>query len=135
MASLDTQSMFPCNPYDSINWRKINGLEHCIEQSTFCGEKILKVKQEALDRLSQEAFHDISHFLRPGHLEQLQKILEDPDASSNDRFVALDLLRNSQIAAEGTLPMCQDTGTAIVLAKKVGVCGLAEAMKTTSPKV
>jgi fumarate hydratase class I len=110
--------MFPCNPFLNVNWRKIEGLDHCLEQASFSGETILKVKHEAMECLAEQAFHDISHFLRPGHLEQLRKILDDPDASSNDRFVALDLLRNSQIAAEGILPMCQDTGTAIILAKK-----------------
>jgi len=118
MASSDTKPMFPCNPFLNVNWRKIEGLDHCLEQASFSGETILKVKHEAMECLAEEAFHDISHFLRSGHLEQLRRILDDPDASSNDRFVALDLLRNSQIAAEGILPMCQDTGTAIILAKK-----------------
>ena len=62
--------------------------------------------------------HDIAHFLRTSHLEQLRKILDDPEASDNDRFVALDLLKNAAIAAGGVLPMCQDTGTAIVKGKK-----------------
>ncbi|MDG1131171.1 MAG: FumA C-terminus/TtdB family hydratase beta subunit [Opitutales bacterium] len=118
MASIDKATMFPCDPYQNVDWRKIDGLDSCLEQATFCDEMILKIKPEALERLAQEAFHDISHFLRPGHLEQLRKILDDSEASPNDRFVALDLLRNSQIAAEGILPMCQDTGTAIILAKK-----------------
>lgn len=118
MASIDKATMFPCDPYQNVDWRKIDGLDSCLEQAIFCDETILKIKPEALERLAQEAFHDISHFLRPGHLEQLRKILDDPGASPNDRFVALDLLRNSQIAAEGILPMCQDTGTAIILAKK-----------------
>ena len=118
MAAFEKNPMFPCNPYENVKWRKIDGLEDCLAKGTFCDEPVLKVKPEALERLAQEAFHDISHYLRPGHLEQLCKILEDPDASANDRFVALDLLRNSQIAAEGILPMCQDTGTAIILAKK-----------------
>lgn len=118
MASIDKATMFPCDPYQNVDWRKIDGLDSCLEQAIFCDETILKIKPEALERLAQEAFHDISHFLRPGHLEQLRKILDDPEASPNDRFVALDLLRNSQIAAEGILPMCQDTGTAIILAKK-----------------
>ena len=118
MASIDKATMFPCDPYQNVDWRKIDGLDSCLEQAIFCDETILKIKPEALERLAQEAFHDISHFLRPGHLEQLRKILGDPGASPNDRFVALDLLRNSQIAAEGILPMCQDTGTAIILAKK-----------------
>ena len=118
MASIDKATMFPCDPYQNVDWRKIDGLDSCLEHALFCDETILKIKPEALERLAQEAFHDISHFLRPGHLEQLRKILGDPGASPNDRFVALDLLRNSQIAAEGILPMCQDTGTAIILAKK-----------------
>ncbi|MFM8946068.1 MAG: fumarate hydratase [Actinomycetota bacterium] len=61
---------------------------------------------------------DIAHLLRPGHLQQLRNILDDPEASANDRFVALDLLKNASISAGGVLPMCQDTGTAIVKAKK-----------------
>lgn len=76
------------------------------------------VAREAIVRLTQEAFHDMSHLLRPGHLAQLKAILDDPEASSNDRFVALDLLKNANIAAGGVLPMCQDTGTAIVMGKK-----------------
>jgi len=111
-------SMFPCDPYSSVTWRKLEDLDDCIRESTFCDESVIKVDLKALRCLAKEAFHDISHFLRSGHLEQLHKILEDKEASPNDRFVALDLLRNSQIAAEGILPMCQDTGTAIVLAKK-----------------
>src|SRR6476646_8621280 len=67
--------------------------------------------------LTDTAMHDIAHFLRPAHLAQLRSILDDPSASPNDRFVALDLLRNANIAAGGVLPMCQDTGTAIVMGK------------------
>jgi fumarate hydratase, class I len=78
----------------------------------------LKVDPAAITRLTAEAMHDIAHYLRPGHLQQLRNILDDPDASDNDRFVALDLLKNAAIAAGGVLPMCQDTGTAIVKAKK-----------------
>ncbi len=118
MAFPEPDSLFPCDPYSDVKWRKLDGLDDYLENDQFCGESILKVNPKALELLAQEAFHDISHFLRAGHLEQLRKILEDPDASGNDRFVALDLLRNSQIAAEGILPMCQDTGTAIILAKK-----------------
>ena len=118
MASIDKATMFPCDPYQNVDWRKIDGLENCLEETTFCREPILKVKPEALEKLAQVAFHDISHFLRTEHLAQLKDILSDPEASANDRFVALDLLRNSQIAAEGILPMCQDTGTAIIMAKK-----------------
>jgi fumarate hydratase class I len=71
-----------------------------------------------LTELTAQAFHDISHLLRPGHLAQLSRILDDPEASANDRFVALDLLKNACIAAGGVLPMCQDTGTAIVMGKR-----------------
>ncbi len=78
----------------------------------------LKVEPDTIRELTAEAMHDIAHFLRTSHLEQLRKILDDPEASDNDKFVALDLLKNAAIAAGGVLPMCQDTGTAIVKAKK-----------------
>jgi len=78
----------------------------------------LNVEPEALQRLTAEAMHDISHYLRPAHLAQLRKIIDDPESSGNDRFVALDLLKNVNISAGGVLPMCQDTGTAIVMGKK-----------------
>ena len=78
----------------------------------------LQVAPAALTELTEAAMHDIAHFLRPGHLQQLRHILDDPQASDNDRFVALDLLKNANISAGGVLPMCQDTGTAIVKAKK-----------------
>lgn len=84
----------------------------------FRGEDMLVVEPEALRLLSEAAFADINHLLRPGHLKQLASILEDPEATDNDRFVAYDLLKNANIAAGGVLPMCQDTGTAIVMAKK-----------------
>jgi fumarate hydratase class I len=82
------------------------------------GRRFLEVDPEALRLLSDTAMRDIAHLLRPGHLQQLARILDDPDASPNDRFVALDLLKNANIAAGGVLPMCQDTGTAIVLGKR-----------------
>jgi fumarate hydratase, class I len=82
------------------------------------GKTFLKVDPEAIRKLTAEAMHDIAHLLRPGHLQQLRNILDDPDASANDRFVALDLLKNAAIAAGGILPGCQDTGTAIVKGKK-----------------
>ncbi|MCK7627710.1 fumarate hydratase [Streptomyces sp. RS10V-4] len=82
------------------------------------GRTFLKVEPEALRKLAAEAMHDIAHYLRPAHLAQLRKILDDPEASANDRFVALDLLKNANIAAAGVLPMCQDTGTAIVMGKR-----------------
>ena len=82
------------------------------------GRRFLQVEPEALRLLAAEAMHDISHMLRPAHLAQLRRILDDPEASPNDRFVALDLLKNANIAAGGVLPMCQDTGTAIVMGKR-----------------
>ncbi|MEP7736829.1 fumarate hydratase [Nocardioides sp. 31GB23] len=82
------------------------------------GQTFLKVSPEAIQRLTAEAMHDIAHYLRPAHLAQLRKIIDDPDASGNDRFVATDLLKNVNISAGGVLPMCQDTGTAIVMGKK-----------------
>jgi fumarate hydratase, class I len=85
---------------------------------SFDGQRILKVAPEALTELTRVAMHDIAHYLRPGHLQQLASILQDPESSHNDRFVALELLRNANVAAAGILPMCQDTGTAIVVGKK-----------------
>jgi len=107
--------MFPLGP-DPTPWRKldIGG----ISVVNFDGHSVLKIKPEALSELAFRAFHDVSHLLRPAHLASLRAILDDPEASSNDRFVALDLLKNANIAAGGVLPMCQDTGTAIVFGKK-----------------
>jgi fumarate hydratase, class I len=82
------------------------------------GRVFLQVSSEAIRQLTAEAMHDIAHYLRPAHLAQLRKIIDDPESSGNDRFVALDLLKNVNISAGGVLPMCQDTGTAIVMGKK-----------------
>ncbi|EWT03081.1 fumarate hydratase [Intrasporangium oryzae NRRL B-24470] len=82
------------------------------------GRTFLEVDPEALRLLTETAMHDIAHYLRPAHLQQLRTILDDPEASNNDKFVALDLLKNANIAAGGVLPMCQDTGTAIVMGKR-----------------
>jgi fumarate hydratase class I len=82
------------------------------------GRTFLQVEPEAIRRLTDEAMHDIAHYLRPAHLAQLRRIIDDPESSGNDRFVALDLLKNVNISAGGVLPMCQDTGTAIVMGKK-----------------
>jgi fumarate hydratase class I len=87
------------------------------------GKTFLKVSPEAIRNLTEVAMHDISHYLRSEHLQQLANILKDPESSPNDRFVALDLLKNANISAGGVLPMCQDTGTAIVMGKK-GQCVL-----------
>jgi fumarate hydratase class I len=107
--------MFPLGA-DTTPWRKlpIDG----ISTMQVDGKTVLKVKPGALEALAFQACKDVSHLLRPAHLAQLAKILKDPEASANDRFVALDLLKNANIAAGGVLPMCQDTGTAIVFGKK-----------------
>ncbi|WP_149536510.1 fumarate hydratase [Siccirubricoccus phaeus] len=107
--------MFPLGADDTA-WRKLDipGVS-TIEVE---GRTILKVKPAALEALAFAACKDVSHLLRPAHLQQLANILKDPEASANDRFVALDLLKNANIAAGGVLPMCQDTGTAIVFGKK-----------------
>jgi len=89
-----------------------------VRTTAFEGREILKVAPEALAFLTRQAFHDTSFLLRPAHLHQVAAILEDPEASSNDRYVALTLLKNAEIAAEGILPMCQDTGTAAIIGKK-----------------
>jgi fumarate hydratase class I len=82
------------------------------------GKEFLKVSPAVIENLTEVALHDISHYLRSEHLAQLANILKDPESSPNDRFVALDLLKNANISAGGVLPMCQDTGTVIVMGKK-----------------
>lgn len=91
--------------------------EH-VSVAEFAGQEILKVEPEALTLLAQQAFHDAAFMLRPSHQKQVAAILHDPDASQNDKYVALQFLRNSEIAAKGVLPTCQDTGTAIIMGKK-----------------
>lgn len=108
-------SLFPLGE-DKTPYRKLTS-DH-LSVTEFEGESVLKVEPEGLRLLAEQAFIDINHLLRPGHLAQLAKILDDKEASPNDRFVALDLLKNASIAAGGVLPMCQDTGTAIVMGKK-----------------
>ncbi len=107
--------MFPLGE-DLTPWRRlpIEGVS-TVEVE---GKRVVKVPVRALEDLAFQACKDVSHLLRPGHLQQLANILRDPEASANDRFVALDLLKNANIAAGGVLPMCQDTGTAIVFGKK-----------------
>src|SRR6201997_4096905 len=89
-----------------------------VRVETVMGKEVVVVSGEAMRALAEAAFIDINHLLRPGHLKQLASILADPEASSNDKFVAYDLLKNANIAAGGVLPMCQDTGTAIIMGKK-----------------
>ncbi len=107
--------LFPLGE-DTTTYRQLS--DSGVTAAEFEGTEILKVEPEALRLLSEQAFGDINHLLRPGHLQQLSNILDDPEASPNDRFVALDLLKNANISAGGTLPMCQDTGTAIIMGKK-----------------
>ncbi len=101
---------------DTTAYRKIGS--EGVRVETALGREVVVVEREALRRLAEAAFVDINHLLRPGHLRQLRSILEDPEASDNDRFVAYDFLKNANIAAGGVLPMCQDTGTAIIMGKK-----------------
>jgi fumarate hydratase class I len=107
--------MFPLAK-DTTPWRKLTS--DFVKVETFQGEEMLVVDPAALKLLAETALGEISHYLRPGHLAQLAKILKDPEATENDKFVALDLLKNACISAGGVLPMCQDTGTAIVMGKK-----------------
>jgi fumarate hydratase class I len=103
---------------DATEYRRLEGASEHVTVAEFDGREILKVGSEALRLLAAEAFDDVSHLLRSGHLAQLRKILDDPDASANDRFVAFELLTNANIAAGRVLPGCQDTGTAIIVAHK-----------------
>ena len=107
--------LFPLGK-DETPYRKLTSEGVSVE--TLGGREILTVSREAIRLLAEQAMIDINHLLRPGHLAQLAKILDDPEATSNDRFVAYDLLKNANIATGGVLPMCQDTGTAIVMGKK-----------------
>jgi len=107
--------LFPLGK-DTSPYRKLTAEGVRVER--VMGSEILVVEREALRLLSEAAFTDINHLLRPGHLKQLRAILDDPEASDNDRFVAYDFLKNANIAAGGVLPMCQDTGTAIIMGKK-----------------
>ena len=101
---------------DQTEYRKITDVG--VATAEFEGRTILKVEAEALTALAAEAIRDVSHLFRTSHLKQLAKILDDPEASENDRFVARELLKNANISAGMVLPSCQDTGTAIVVAKK-----------------
>ncbi|CAK0740243.1 fumarase A [Gammaproteobacteria bacterium] len=108
-------SLFPLGS-DTTPYRKLT--EQYISIDHFAGQEVLRIDSEALRLLAETAFGDINHLMRPGHLQQLRTILDDPEASPNDRFVAYDLMKNANIAASGILPMCQDTGTIIIMGKK-----------------
>lgn len=109
------QDPFPLSE-DTTEYRLLS--QDYVEESPFEDESILKIKSEGLTMLAEEAFSDVSHLLRRSHLEQLAAILDDPEASENDRYVALELLKNAVIASDKEFPMCQDTGTAIIIGKK-----------------
>jgi len=115
MSPYKHQPMFPLGKPDTP-WRLLTS--DYVSVGEFEGTTVLKVEPQALKVLCAEAMKDIAHLLRPGHLQQLRTILDDPEASENDHFVALDLLKNANISAGGVLPMCQDTGTAIVMGYK-----------------
>src|ERR1700758_376358 len=115
MSNAAYHELFPLGA-DDPPYRRLTG-DH-VSVSAFEGRRIVKVAPAALTLLSARAFADSAHLLRPGHLAQLRAILDDPEASANDKFVAFDMLKNANIAAGRVLPMCQDTGTAIVMGKK-----------------
>jgi fumarate hydratase class I len=109
------QDLFETGP-DQTEYRLLTR-DH-VEVDHFAGREMLRVAPEALTLLANQAFHDINFFLRPAHLQQVAAILDDPEASENDRMVALTLLKNADVASAGLLPFCQDTGTATILGKK-----------------
>ena len=108
-------TMFPLGA-DQTPYRKLT--DEYVSVTEINGKEVVTIDPKAITLLTFEAYKDVSHLLRPGHLQQLRNILDDPEASDNDRFVAFDLLKNANISAGGILPMCQDTGTAIVMGKK-----------------
>ena len=115
MVDFAYQEMFPLKE-DTTKYRRITD-EHVSLQS-FNGIEILKIEAQGLTLMAEQAFKDVSHLLRSSHLALLAKILDDPESSDNDRYVALEMLKNAVISGEGVFPMCQDTGTAIVIGKK-----------------
>jgi fumarate hydratase class I len=116
MPEFSFTELLPTGP-DDTEYRRLEGAGGVTLRQS-CGINFLEIDPQVLTRLSREAMRDIAHLLRPAHLSQLRSILDDPEASPNDRYVALDLLKNACIAAGGVLPMCQDTGTAIVMGKR-----------------
>ena len=115
MPDFSYQEMFPLAD-DTTPYRRLS--EDYVTAGSFEGQNVLKVAPDALTYLAEEAFGDVSHLLRPAHLKQLGEIFEDPESSANDRYVALELLKNAVIAADRVFPMCQDTGTAVIIGKK-----------------
>jgi fumarate hydratase class I len=115
MADFKFREMFPLAG-DTTAYRQLSS--EFVSTAPFDGCDILKIDPLGLSTMAREAFRDVSHLLRASHLEQLSQILRDPESSTNDRFVALELIKNAVISAEGVFPMCQDTGTAIIIGKK-----------------
>jgi len=115
MVEFQYQDMFPL-AVDTTEYRLLT--EDHVSTASFKGHDILMVEAEGLTHLAEQAFTDVSHRLRSAHLKQLSNIFDDPESSANDRYVALELMKNHVIAAEGIFPMCQDTGTAIIIGKK-----------------
>ncbi|OQY55207.1 MAG: fumarate hydratase [Desulfobacteraceae bacterium 4572_88] len=115
MVEFAYQEMFPLGE-DTTEYRLLTN-DH-VSVTSFESKEVLKVAPEGLTLLAEQAFKDIAHLLRPSHLELLAKIFDDPESSDNDRFVGLEMLKNAVIASDGIFPMCQDTGTAIVMGKK-----------------
>ncbi|MBV9380780.1 MAG: fumarate hydratase, partial [Streptosporangiaceae bacterium] len=115
MAEFSYAEMLPLGP-DETTYRQLTS--GGVESHVSFGRKFLEVDPQVLTHLTGTAMRDIAHLLRPAHLSQLRSVLDDPEASPNDRYVARDLLKNACIAAGGVLPMCQDTGTAIIMGKK-----------------
>jgi fumarate hydratase class I len=115
MTDFAYQPMFPLGN-DETPYRKLT--DQYVSTVIFDGQELLKVSAKGLTQLAEQAFIDVSHLYRPSHLASLKKILEDPESSENDRFVALEMLKNAVISAEMAFPMCQDTGTAIIMGKK-----------------
>ncbi|MBT8340671.1 MAG: fumarate hydratase [Desulfatitalea sp.] len=116
MQGFNYQSMFPLEGSDETSYRKIS--DAYVSLDRFGDGPLLKIAPQGLSLLAEAAFKDVSHYYRCGHLAQLAAILKDPESSPNDRFVALEMLKNAVIAAEGEFPMCQDTGTAIIIGKR-----------------
>jgi fumarate hydratase class I len=110
------QTPFPEAGKDNTEYYKLT--DEGVSVSSFEGHEILKVEPEALTRLANACFYDSAFFLRPEHQKQVSQILSDPEASDNDKYVALVMLRNAEVSAKGVLPFCQDTGTATIIAKK-----------------
>ena len=115
MADFTYTELLPLDT-DETPYRRLT-TDH-VSTATFEGKTVLKVAPAGLEQLAEAAFKDVSHLLRPTHLAQLKKILDDPESSDNDRYVALEMLKNAVISADMVFPMCQDTGTAIVMGKK-----------------